>query len=163
MTYGPKPVDPVTRFWPKVNKTGTCWLWLGATSRHGYGKMKNRDRRLVFAHRFAWQLEHGPIPEGMCVCHHCDVPACVNPAHLFLGTMLDNVRDMHAKQRDNKARGESHPRAKLTEASVVEIRSLVLAGISRRHVAHQFCVTHQSITKIINRKSWKHVTWEEKQ
>jgi hypothetical protein len=98
--------DEAERFWGKVRKVkGGCWEWQGfrlPTGGHklGYGQMVVRSlRRPVNTHRIAWVIEHGTIPAGLCVCHRCDNPPCVNPAHLFLGTARDNTRDMIAKGR----------------------------------------------------------------
>jgi hypothetical protein len=89
------------RFWSKVWITDTCWIWTGAMTAAGelgYGILKvDRSRRNVLAHRFAYELTHGPIPSGLMVCHTCDVRKCVRPDHLFLGTAKDNVRDAIAK------------------------------------------------------------------
>lgn len=85
------------RFWAKVTKTETCWLWAGAKAA-GYGVIR-RSRRSIKAHRYTWELTNGPIPDGLFACHTCDVRACVNPAHLFLGTNGDNQRDSVAKGR----------------------------------------------------------------
>lgn len=80
-----------------------CWLWTANIGRNGYGQIQIK-RRPVPAHRAAWELFKGPIPKGMHVCHRCDTPACVNPDHLFLGTMSDNIKDSYAKGR-SKPRG----------------------------------------------------------
>jgi hypothetical protein len=80
-------------------KTG-CWMWIGGVESHGYGRMSFNGKRYK-AHQLSWILNRGEIPKGMCVCHHCDTPGCVNPDHLFLGTMADNMRDKVAKGRQS--------------------------------------------------------------
>jgi hypothetical protein len=88
------------RFWAKVNRRGPddCWVWTGSTDPRGYGHIW-RQGRLVPTHRLSYELNRGPIPDGMCVLHRCDNPPCCNPSHLFLGTKADNAHDMHAKGR----------------------------------------------------------------
>jgi DNA-binding Xre family transcriptional regulator len=86
------------RFWSKVDTTGECWLWMGSRRPLGYGAVKVGGR-VLHAHRVAYELTHGSIPEGFVVMHRCDNPPCVNPAHLHLGTRSENTRDMHAKGR----------------------------------------------------------------
>lgn len=92
------------RFWEKVVKGRNkkdCWLWEGAVFNTGYGKIR-RENKIKLAHRISWELHFGHIPEGMCVCHKCDVPLCVNPGHLFLGTQKDNIQDKVNKGRQAK-------------------------------------------------------------
>lgn len=96
-------MDRVELFWTRVTKGESCWEWQGNRNRLGYGVIRVEPGRLarrVLTHRFSWELHNGPIPSGLFVCHRCDNPPCVNPAHLFLGTMRDNTRDMMAKGRD---------------------------------------------------------------
>lgn len=94
------PEESVRLFWSKIEKTEDgCWIWKGASGgRQGYGSFSYKGKAYR-AHRLAWSLENGPIPEGHFICHRCDNPPCVNPAHLFAGTALDNVRDMWEKGR----------------------------------------------------------------
>src|SRR5574341_1528919 len=104
------------RFWRRVQKTDTCWFWLTGSGTYGWFSFEGKA---LGAHRMSWILAHGPIPKGMCVLHHCDIPRCVRPDHLFLGTHSDNMRDMWAKGRgglmplEKRARGERHGMARL--------------------------------------------------
>jgi len=102
------------RFWPKVNKTQECWLWIGYRDARGYGRIM-RQGKVCGTHRVSWEIHNGQIPEGMGVLHSCDNPPCVNPQHLFIGTQKDNMRDCTRKGRawyvmhpDRVASGERH-------------------------------------------------------
>ena len=101
---GPRPVPIEERFNKYVRRTDGCWLWIGSKNPHGYGVFWANpiERRLVVAPRVAWQIWRGPIPGGLCVCHRCDAPACVNPEHLFLATQGENMRDCYRKERKRR-------------------------------------------------------------
>lgn len=113
----------------------------------GYGIWRGEG-----AHRHSYRLHHGPIPAGLLVMHSCDVRNCVNPAHLSLGTIADNVEDCVSKQR--QARGEQKPAAKLTEQEIREIRALLAEGRSRRAIAPGFGVSKTTISDIANGELW---------
>lgn len=160
------------RFWAKVQKTDTCWLWTASKRNKGYGAFAYvQDGRTVHdrAHRFSYRLHIGGIPPGMFVLHRCDTPACVNPNHLFLGTNQDNVTDMMRKGRnvvggtycgdDNDyRRGADHHAVKLTVNDVREMRQLHAAGgWSYAALGRRFAVNISAAWKIVNRKLWRHV------
>jgi len=96
-----KPEDPAVRFWRKVSKTDSCWIWMAGVTSSGYGQfMVGKSPSIkAYAHRFSWTLAHGPIPDGLFVCHRCDTPRCVRPDHLFLGTARENMHDALRKHR----------------------------------------------------------------
>lgn len=149
------------RFWEKVDKRGPdeCWEWGATKTRLGYGQLQI-DGRSTSAHRVSWELAYGPIPDGLCVCHHCDNPGCVNPTHLFLGTELDNARDRDCKGRQRSPRlvGERNGQAKLTRKQVLEIRRRYKKGVMcQRELGVRYGVTQSMISMIVLGKSWKHL------
>lgn len=132
-----------------------CWLWFGMIEPSGYG-VTYLNRRKIGAHRLAWVLFKGEIPAGFFVCHKCDVRACVNPDHLFLGTPADNSRDMKQKRRHQ--RGEQHAMSKLTEEQVVRIKAKLAENkLSLSELAREFDVSQTAIWAIKVDKTWQHV------
>lgn len=132
-------VDPVTN----------CWVWTGAMASSGYGKIGCgwHSGRTLSAHRVAWEVVHGEIPDKLQVLHRCDNKKCVNPAHLFLGTQFDNIHDCIRKGRAVR---------KLTNEDVLQIRQDYLPRMSQR-LADQFRVCASTVQRIVQRKSWKHI------
>ncbi len=149
--------------WTPEPNTG-CWLWTAnGYANGGYGMIRvssNSHDRSVVAHRVSWMLHKGPIPNGMFVCHKCDVRACVNPDHLFLGTAKDNMQDASRKgrmnwrtgEKRNLPTGEMHPAAKLTEENIRYIRSSSLPGAE---LARRLNVSNANISRIRRRVIWR--------
>ncbi|HQZ36793.1 MAG TPA: HNH endonuclease [Ilumatobacteraceae bacterium] len=139
-------------------KPNGCIEWTGYRDKKGYGQLKVEGSRMERAHRQAWMLANGPIPDGMCVCHRCDNPPCVNVEHLFLGTRAENNADRHAKGRSAKGQsGEANPTAKLTAADVRKIRKMAAEGMSNMAIAAAFNVSNQNVSIIVSRQSWKDI------
>lgn len=142
--------------WARVAKAGPddCWLWTGPTNRLGYGWSL---RKLV--HRTSYRLAFGDFDPSLCVCHRCDVPACVNPAHLFLGTRDDNNKDRDAKGRTRNPgppRGSANPMAKITADDVRLIRAM--RGLkSQREVGLEFGLSASAISLIQRGINWSWV------
>lgn len=153
------------RFWAKVDKAGPCWLWTGLLFvSGGYGQFTIRYGLVVRAHRLAYELAIGPIPEGKIIRHTCDVRRCVNPAHLIPGTQKENAQDMARRGRqifqaspEKISRGSKHWSAKLTEEDIPQIRGLRNQGLTLRAIANIYGVTEKSISDVVNRKTWTHV------
>jgi hypothetical protein len=173
-----------TRFWSKVDKTGVCWLWTAGTFEKGYGvfRMYGRNYR---AHRVAWELMKGPIPEGLSVLHNCpdgDNKLCVR--HLWLGTHLDNMRDgvgkgqfpigdassarRHPARRvksgvavnpELRRRGETHWNARLTELAVITIHGRAKSGERLVDLAREFGMSHGAVSAIAHERTWRHL-WQ---
>jgi hypothetical protein len=134
-----------------------CWEWPGFKNEDGYGRGRYLGKK-GSAHRFSWQINFGEIPTGMCVCHHCDNPACINPKHLFLGTHIDNMRDMRKKGRGADFSGERNPRAKLTAQDVIEMRKkYVRVKYSTCMLAREYGVTQRAAWLAITGNGWKNL------
>jgi HNH endonuclease len=132
-----------------------CWLWRGLVRPDGYGATRFEGREQG-AHRVAWQLFRGEIAKGIVVCHKCDVRACVNPEHLFLGTAAENVQDMAQKGRS--PRGEKHGSAKLTAEQVSRIKTMLAEDrLYMSEIAREFGVSQTTIGAIKRGKTWKTV------
>jgi len=138
-----------------------CWIYQGEITRRGYGSITLGQRRdgnrvRIGAHRYFYQQLVGPIPDGMKACHKCDVPACVNPEHIFLGTDKDNIRDMHHKGRYHHAgaKGERNHFAKITEETA---RAILAAEGTQKTIAAKYGVAQTTVQAIKVRRIWKHL------
>jgi hypothetical protein len=131
-----------------------CWGWSGSLVGYGYGCIK-RGSRTIYAHRYAYERAKGAVPPGLIVRHTCDNPVCSNPDHLVVGTPADNSRDM--VQRGRALTGRKNPQNKLSEEDVTAIKLRVSQGFSQRQIAGQFGVCQQLISRIMLRKTWRHV------
>lgn len=139
----------------KSEKSGNCLLWLGFCDGGGYGRVWWLGS-LHQVHRLGWFLYKGVWP-SLNVLHHCDTRNCWAEDHLFEGTQQDNVDDMIAKGRAIALKGEGNGRSCLTEDNIREIRRLSNEGHIQNFIAAKFNITHTTVWKIINRRSWKHV------
>lgn len=165
-------MDLRERFWARVDvgESDACWEWTLGRSPRGYGKIKIAGCHLR-AHRVAYELAIGPIPDGLWVLHRCDNPPCCNPAHLFLGTAADNAADMVAKGRakgaprgllngsytrpDRRPRGERNGQAKLTAEAVAAMRREYGAGdVTQQVLSERYGVARSMVSRIVNRQRW---------
>lgn len=146
------------QFWSRVHRTTAkaCWPFQGSIYSHGYGvfhfSLPFIGRTRVRAHRFAWLASRGPIPAGQDVCHRCDVPHCVNPDHLFIGSHAENLRDAI-----HKGRKRTWGKQKLNAEQVQEIRALCAGGLSQRDAGARFGVAKNTVSQIITGKTWSHL------
>lgn len=157
----------IARFWSKVDRSAGptgCWIWTASKNTGGYGHVFVGGR-LQGAHRVAYELTNGPVPKGdgyhgTVVCHHCDVRACVNPAHLFIGAQSDNHADMMRKGRHpaRPCRGEANGASKLTETLVRQIRDLRASGVTGAEVARLLGVSQGTVSRAYRGIGWAHVT-----
>ncbi len=144
------------RFWTKVEKRGHggCWIWTACRGEHGYGVFRLNYAN-VRAHRMSWALCNSSLAPSALVLHKCDNRACVNPAHLFLGTVQDNSTDMVTKGRS--AKGDRNARAKLTDSKVLEIRTKHARGAPAARLARSYGVSSTTVDRIVHRKIWTHL------
>jgi len=147
------------RFLSYVDRSSDCWLWLGCRNAAGYGRISiGRKATGRKAHRVAWELFRGEIPEGAYVLHSCDNPACVNPKHLFLGTQNDNLKDMRDKGRGSAPPvhlGEAHHNVKFSKEVALGI---IKSSGSLRELANQYGVSTKTIWRLKNGKTWKELS-----
>lgn len=158
--------DAISKFWGKVNKTDSCWIWTGYAHK-GYGRyiISNKNypqlKGEIRSHRVSWILSRGPIPEGKSVLHKCPSGSnsmCVNPDHLYIGTQLENMRDASREGVLNTPRGERQGNSKLTKEQVIEIRkSYVPFKVTAKMLSKKFGVCDKHISRIIRREWWTHV------
>jgi hypothetical protein len=145
-----------------IPQRGDCHEWQGALTYNGYGRI-GVNGKVQRVHRVAYELAHGPIPEGIVVCHRCDNPRCCNPDHLFLGTTQENVDDKVQKGRhkpftSDRVIGEKNPRALLTAADVTKIRKrYTTSGVTLKQLASEYGVHFDTISKAVNRVTWSHL------
>lgn len=136
-----------------------CMLWTGSLTRFGYGQLRTAPRKTMRAHRFSYLVHFGDFDKNKFVCHSCDIPSCVAPGHLFLGTNQDNVDDCVRKNRMKPPsfKGSLHPNAKLNEEKVRSIKRKIKEGVRIKDIADQFSTHRDNIYLIKNGKAWRHV------
>lgn len=144
-----------------VASSDKCWPWIGCRNRSGYGEYWH-DGRHIKAHRFAFWFSTGTWPGDLLVCHSCDNPSCVNPAHLWLGTHGDNLQDAYEKGRIHvragERNGENNGLAKLTNDQVLDMRKRYAAGrITQKQLAAEYGITQATFSCVVNRKTWTHI------
>jgi hypothetical protein len=142
--------DP--RFWSHVTFGEGCWEYQGRRDRQGYGRLCRKITGAFRAHRYAWTLVNGPIPEGAVIRHSCDNPPCVRPDHLLIGTQADNIADRQARGRHNPGRlfGEAHPMHKLTAAQITEMVAMRKRRIPARIIAKEYGVIPDTVYRVTN-------------
>lgn len=146
---GKRIVSLEIRFWERVSKTDSCWIWMASCTNDGYGTIKKGGKH-VLTHRLSWHMAYGPIPDGLSVLHSCDNPPCVNPDHLFLGTQKDNMRDMI-----NKGRYVGKGNTILTDAQVREIRKrYAQGGITYAKLGSAYGVSSSAVNHIVHRRNF---------
>lgn len=140
-----------------VREANGCWIWQGGKNKKGYGRCF-RNGKSIQAHRAAWELHYGPVPDGLWVLHKCDVPSCVNPTHLFIGTPSDNSQDCIAKGRWRKdaIRGERVGTAKLTPEKVMAIRQRAVTE-PVKVIAASYGLSAATVYDVLEGRTWAHI------
>lgn len=144
-------------FWKKVDTTyndSGCWIWMGKPKKSGYGVMRFNGK-YELSHRISWLIHFGVIPNNLWVLHHCDNKLCVNPNHLFLGTIIDNDKDRYNKSRE--AKGENHGNSKFSNDDILKIRRMRIDGHSYAEIGQLFGSNKGHIQKICLHKIWVHI------
>lgn len=147
------------RFWSKVaipDSPNECWIWTAAHRGSGYGNIWINGKGHG-AHRVSYQIAYGHFDSRLLVLHHCDVPDCVNPNHLYLGTYSDNSFDMMRRNRHPKNRGERHGLSKLTTKQVIEIRRKYDKGDSPTSLGREYGITQPAMSRICKHERWSHI------
>ena len=150
------PANTEADFWIQVKKTNTCWIWTGSCFSNGYGRFHKSGKALK-AHRFSYSITKGDIPAGKSICHQCDNPKCVRPAHLFAGTPFENMQDMIRKGRARRVNGERHGGHRLTVLDVLEIRKRHARGATATLLGVVFGVSNSQIGHIVKKRRWKNL------
>lgn len=140
----------IARFESHFERADACWIWFGRKDPAGYGVFVGTRR----AHRLAYQIYVGDIPKGLCVCHRCDNPICVNPKHLFLGTHAENMADMKAKGRAARQQGEGHGASVLTDD---QVREIYAASGFYADIGARYGVSATTVYSIKQRRRWAHL------
>lgn len=134
-----------------------CWRWRGPYWGR-YGRVRIDGNVFAYAHRFSWERENGPIPDGMCVLHKCDHPWCVNPDHLYVGTQKDNARDVRVRLGRVASHGDSHRMSKLSSRVVRRCRQRFSRGETIAAMAKEAGVCWHTMAYAIHGRSWKHTS-----